>query len=233
MRTTLLLLAMLAMPVFAGQTVWKWVDDKGVTHYSDRAVPGATRMELNVGSSAPADATSYSSISSTPPTSPQKDPGPPYLSFEIWKPAEGDNIINTGGVVDVNIRIDPALQPGHTVHLYLDGRLVESATGSTTDYSLTEIARGLHTVIAVINDRSGKRLQETAPVQFSVQQASIANPPVGPALRPPPKPRPRTGAANKLLTSQPSYAALNGENVRIDPSTNRPIKPIKPGPKKP
>ena len=51
MRTTLLLLALLAGPALAAQTVWKWVDSNGVTHYADRPVPGATRMELSGGTS--------------------------------------------------------------------------------------------------------------------------------------------------------------------------------------
>ena len=235
MRTTLLMLAILATPAFAAQTVWKWVDDKGVTHYSDRAVPGATRMELNVssvGSSEPGP-----TVSAPAPASRQNqaDAGPPYANFEIWKPADGDTIPNTGGVVDVSMRIEPALRPGHSVSLYLDGRLVEGASGSSTEHSLTEVPRGVHNLIAVITDSRGTRVQESAPVSFTVLQASIANPPVGPALRTPPKPRPSgRGASNKLPTSQPSYAALNGERARINPLTNQPVKPAPaPGPKKP
>jgi hypothetical protein len=231
------MLAILATPAFGAQTVWKWVDDKGVTHYSDRAVPGATRMELNVssgGSSQPEPSLSASAPASS---QNQADAGPPYANFEIWKPADGDTIPNTGGVVDVNMRIEPALRPGHSVNLYLDGRLVEGASGSSTEYSLTEVPRGVHSLIAVITDSRGTRVQESAPVSFTVHQASVANPPVGPALRTPPKPRPGgRGASNKLPTSQPSYAALNGERARINPLTNQPLKPAPapaPGPKKP
>jgi hypothetical protein len=234
MRTTLLLLAIFATPAFAAQTVWKWVDDNGVTHYSDRAVPGATRMELNVApvGTEPVTTTTRPSASQ----SDAEESGAPYRNFEIWKPAQGETVPNTGGVVEVNIRVDPSLQPGHAMYLYLDGRLVE-ATGST-EYTLTEVPRGVHTVSAVITNSRGTRVQQTAPVSFTVHQASVANPPVGPALRPPPKPRPTgRGASNKLPRSQPSYAALNGEHARINPLTNQPVKPVTPapapGPKKP
>lgn len=230
MRTALLLLAMVATSAFAGQTVWKWVDERGVTHYSDRPVPGATKMELNVGAptSDPAATPSY------PANDGQDDrqdvpSGPAYRDFEIWKPSDGDTLVNTGGAVQVNIRIEPELQPGHSLALYLDGVLVEGV-GDALEYSLTEVPRGLHSLVAVINDRRGRRVQETAHVQFSVRQNSIANPPVGPALRPPPKPRPR-GAANKLPSEQPSYAALQGSRPAIDPATNLPVK-TKPAPKK-
>jgi hypothetical protein len=101
-------------------------------------------------------------------------------------------------------------------------------------YSLTEVPRGVHSVTAVITDQSGKTVQETSPVGFSVRQESIAQPPVGPTLRPPTKPKPRTGAANKVLTTQPSYGALNGAAARVNPATNLPVvtKPA-PKPKKP
>ncbi len=73
---------------------------------------------------------------------------------------------------------------------------------------------------------------------FTVRQESVAQPPVGPALRPPPKPTPRPGASNKLPTSQATYAALNGGRTAMDPVTNRsvvtkpaPAKPAVPGPR--
>jgi hypothetical protein len=225
------------MPAFAaGQTVWKWVDERGVTHYSDRPVPGATKMELNVGKPS-ADSPSFSSPRSSPSsaansaTNSDRPSGPPYRDLEIWRPADGDNIVNTGGAVDVSIRLEPALQAGHSLSLYLDGRLVESEAANATEYSLAEVPRGLHSLIAVVNDSRGERVQESATVRFSVRQTSIANPPVGPALRPPPKPRPG-GAANKLPAKQPSYAALNDAPSRIDPATNLPVKPA-PKPKTP
>jgi hypothetical protein len=221
---------MVATSAFAAQTVWKWVDERGVTHYSDRPVPGATKMELSVRDSAsdPADVPSYSSSDRS--NDRQDAPsGPPYRDFEIWKPGNGDTLVNTGGSIQVNIRIEPTLQPGHSLALYLDGALVEGM-GNALEYSLTEVPRGLHSLVAVVSDQRGRRVQETDQVQFSVRQTSIANPPVGPALRPPPKPRPR-GAANKLPSKQPSYAALQGSRPAIDPATNLPVK-TKPAPKK-
>lgn len=227
MRTTLVLLAALAgiglsSLGLASQTVWKWVDENGVTHYADRPVPGATLMEINSGrsvtSSSPAPAAAASSASSQP-----ADVGPPYSNFEIWKPGNDETIPNTGGLVTVNLRLEPALRPGHSLSLYLDGRLVEDFPGDALSFDLTEVPRGQHTLRAIISDGRGTRIQESDQVMFMVRQQSIAQPPVGPTLRPPPKPRPR-GAGNKLPTSQPSYAALHPAvpAARIDPATNRP-----------
>lgn len=229
MRTALLLLAIVATPVLAAQTVWKWVDERGVTHYSDRPMPGATKMELNVTTSSP-ESTPPPAPSNTTPREREQPSGPPYREFAIARPASGEHFINTGGVVEVTLQLDPYLQSGHSIALYLDGQLAADA-GSELQYSLTEVPRGEHSLVAVITDQDGRRLQETAAVQFLVRQTSIANPPVGPALRPPPRPRPR-GASNKLPTQQPSYATLNGGKAQIDPKTNLPVK-TKPASKKP
>ena len=89
---------------------------------------------------------------------------------------------------------------------------------------------------ATVTDQGGKQLQETGSVVFTVRQESTAQPPVGPALRPPnkPQPRPRTGAANKLPSTQPSYGALNGSTPLINPATNLPVvKKFTPKPGKP
>lgn len=233
MRTTLLLLALLAGPVLASQTVWKWVDENGVTHYADRPVPGAIKMEISSGTSS--GASSSGSFGST--TQPA-DTGPVYRNFEIWKPGDDETIPNTGGQVTVNVRVEPILQPGHSLYLYLDGRLIEGFPANTLSFDLKEVPRGMHQVRALINDGRGTRVQETEAVNFTVRQESVAQPPVGPALRPPtPKPQPRPRASNKLPTSQPTYAALNGGRAAIDPATNQPVvtkpavtKPATPGP---
>ena len=222
MRATLLLLVALAAPALANQVVWKWVDKDGVTHYSDRPVSGATRVELSTGNSAePAASPSPSSSYSTN-TQSRPEAGPVYRSFEIISPRNDENVVNTGGRVSVRIRFEPSLQTGHTLNLYLDGRLVEGFAPNAQDYDLSDVARGTHNLVATINSRSG-RLQETSPITFHVRQESAAQPPVGPNLRPPPKPQPR--GSNKLPSSQPSYAALNGQRAPVDPATNAPKPP--------
>ncbi|MFO7304602.1 MAG: DUF4124 domain-containing protein [Gammaproteobacteria bacterium] len=224
MRTVLLLLAMLAGPALAAgtQTVWKWVDEHGVTHYSDRPVPGASQMEVSVGK-----------IGTVPP-SPEPPPplrpstpepaGPPYEVLAITSPAPEEAIVNTAGQVQVSVRLEPALRPGHNLDIYLDGRRVESESRTATSRTLTEVPRGEHTLVAVVFDGRGNRVQESEPVKFYVIQTSIAKPPVGPALRTPQQ-RARPGAANKRLSAQPSYADLNGpRTLPVDPRTNLPVQ---------
>ena len=230
MRTALLVLLALAASGLSGtaaanSTVWKWVDEKGITHYSDRPVPGATRIEMSTGGGAQSRPSYDTSSAGT--TAPAAAPAELYRTFEIWRPESDQSFVNTTGTVNVEIRIEPALQAGHSLNLYLDGKLVEDFSGSTS-YVLQDVPRGTHSLVATINEQRGTRVRETGPVSFTVRQESIAQPPVGPALRPPPKPQPRTG--NKLSATQPTYSALNGAQPAIDPATNLPV-PKKPAPK--
>ena len=234
MRTALLILIALATSGLSDAAtaadIWKWVDANGVTHYSDQPVQGATRVEVragNVSQSTPASGASSASSAS------DSNAAPPYVDFEIYRPESNQSIINTGGQVGVEIRVNPAVQPLHELTLYLDGKLVTGFPRNTLSYALTEVPRGVHSVIAVISDQYGKTIQQTSPVGFNVRQESIANPPVGPTLRPPPKPQPR-GVANKVLTTQPTYGSLNGARPAVNPATNMPVAPKpKPKPKKP
>lgn len=190
MRTALLVFALLAAPAFASQSVWKWVDDKGVTHYTDRPVPGATRVEISVGSRADATQVAPANTSSTAPDR-NAPAATSYREFVIWKPADGDSVVNTGGALEVRMRLDPSLQRGHSIYLYLDGRLIEDFPPTALEYTLRDVPRGQHSLVAIIQDGRGQRVFETPAVRIDVRQASVSQPPVGPALRQqqPPKPR--------------------------------------------
>lgn len=187
MRTALIVLALLAAPAFAAQTVWKWVDDKGVTHYSDQPGPGAQRVEVSSGSrSDPVNnSANYSQRAPTP-----QQAGDLYRNFEILTPSDQETFANTGGSIGVRIRFEPELQAGHSLIVYLDGRRLDEFPPTARDYTLQGISRGTHQLTAIIQDSAGTRLK-TAEVTFYVRQESTAQPPVGPTLRPPPRPRNR------------------------------------------
>jgi hypothetical protein len=228
MRTVLyVFLALVAVPAFAGQVVWKWVDEKGVTHFSDQPVPGATKMELNSAPRPSAEpAPSY-----TPPPQATRPVGPPYARFVVESPQQDESIINTGGKVSVRLSTTPALSAGHNVTIYLDGARVEDFPPYATAHDLPNVPRGTHTIKAVVADPQGSVLQESPSTTFHVRQESVAKPPVGPTLRNPPK---RTSSnGNKMRTAQPTYQALNGGQAQIDPNTNMPVKtqPAPNGPK--
>ena len=224
MRTALYVLLALAAPAFAAQTVWKWVDDKGVTHYSDQPVPGAIKMELNSSSRSSSPSTPPPAVSSPPPqtqTAPARR-GPAYSRFVIESPQPDESIVNTGGKVSVRISSTPSLSDDVSLEVFLDGNKVEGLSRSSMATELSDVPRGSHTLKAVLKDQAGSVIQETPAITFHVRQESIAKPPAGPKVRNPNSPR--RSAGNKLRTTQPSYVALNGAPPRINPKTNLPPK---------
>jgi hypothetical protein len=231
MRTALYVLLALSVPAFAGQTVYKWVDEKGVTHFSDQPVAGAEKVELSSGSSRSTPAPTYSAprAQDTP-----ADKGPAYSRFVIESPQQDEAVINTGGVVRVTVGSSPQLAGAHQIVFYLDGSAVADADPHSSTHEFTTMPRGTHTIKAVVSTLQGVKIQETPTVTFHVRQESAAQPPVGPALRNNNN-KPKRTVGNKMSTQQPSYSALNGGMAAMDPRTNLPVnakpKPTPSGPK--
>jgi len=235
MRTALLLLLALAATGLSSTAsaadVWKWVDSKGVTHYSDQPVPGAIKIEVRAGNIS--EAPPVQTVSSDTASDPASQAAVTDYRVQIVRPQNNQALINTAGQVEVEIQVEPPLQQVHSLSLYLDGKLVTAGAPNSLAYVLSGLPRGTHHVIAVIREGSGKTIQESPTVEFTVRQESIAQPPTGPSLGTPPKPRPRptNRASNKMVTKQPSYDALHGGGEpAIDPKTNLPVVK-KPAPK--
>ena len=203
MRIACLLMLSALSFTAAAQAVWKYVDEQGVTHYTDQFVPGAEKVQLRSGSATTAQ-TSNSSAVATPSRKTQTA----YRLFQITRPADQESVVNTGGVLQVSMQLEPGLLTGHSVSLYLDGKRVQSPTADTLEFELKDVARGEHTLVGVIIDENERRAAETPKVTFTMRQKSILmTPPVGPSVRPPTKapttPRPAT------RSSQPAFADLH------------------------
>ncbi len=153
---------------------YRWVDESGQTHYSDRPVPGAEQFELvSVSPSAP------SGPHLLPPMSAAVEVQTPraaaYPSFAVIQPASDETLWGTGGVIDVALRIGPELQPGHRLGYYLDGEFTLTESPSTR-FQLQDVHRGTHTLQAVILDEGHEEIVRSSVVTFYVQQTSIYYP---------------------------------------------------------
>ena len=205
MKTRFLLLASCLL-AFASQAqeskvqMWMWKDANGVVHYSDVPGPGAVQVGINVSKGQPGAAPA-SSGSSEGQGEGRREGAPQqsdaqattYSSLEITQPANGTSFFDADSVVDVQLASDPALAGGDSVYLYLDGQRVGNS-GDARSYSLSNVERGTHSLTAVIFDAQGKERIRSQPVVFYVKQNTINTPAaVGPAVKPRPKPTPRTG----------------------------------------
>jgi hypothetical protein len=195
----LIVLPMLYATALAAEPAWTWVDANGRRHYSDRPVEGATRVDLPGAQGfatrpAPTAQTPRTSTagSTTTPTN-AAEAAPTYRSFTIRSPAHEETLWNIGAILNVQLGIDPGLQPGHRIDVYLDGQRVVIGEQSP-QFTIPDVFRGLHTMSAVIRDAGGRELRRAPEITFMVQQTSVANPvnPQRPAPNPPPpRPTPR------------------------------------------
>jgi len=159
----------------SGQQAYRWTDENGQVHYSDRPAPGATEVRLRGAQGyAPAAPRAEAAPSAAEPAT-AEEAVRPYTVFNVIQPSQQETLWNIGTVVNVQVDLQPGLQTGHHLGAYLDGQLVDvGATG--TQFQLTDVFRGTHTLQAVVLDASGGEVLRSLAVTFMVQQTSIQNP---------------------------------------------------------
>jgi len=176
----LIALLLLSSAAASAAPAWTWVDADGRRHFSDRPVPGATRIDLP--DSAPAAGGTRTTASTTT-TIPQLQgsatetvPDIGYTRFDILSPSNEQTLWNIGGTLSMQVAVEPSLQSSHALDVVMDGQRVElGARGG--QLTIPEVYRGLHTLQAVIVDAvSGSEVLRSQPVTIMVQQTSILNP---------------------------------------------------------
>ena len=169
---TVFLLSMVSAGAVAAE-VWRWVDENGVTHFSDRPHPGAEQVEL-------APAQTFTAPALPPPRRPAPreaaEPAPAYSRVTIVSPAAGEMLWNIGGELTVQVALEPQLISGHELRMFLDGNRVEGVPQGPVQFTIGEVWRGEHTLRAAIFDSGGRELASSEAITFYVQQTSIQNP---------------------------------------------------------
>jgi hypothetical protein len=81
---------------------------------------------------------------------------------------DDESIVNTGGDFSVSVQTTPALQPGHSLRLMLDG----AAYASSADggFSLRNIDRGSHTLQVQVIDEDGAVLSASGTITVHVRR---------------------------------------------------------------
>ena len=174
-RLWLLLVALCAVGNASAAVVWKWIDKNGVVHYSDQPVPGAVQVTLNAQTYGASDATPASAAGDVQ-QSPNEPKTPTYESVTISGPRNEETISGTGGVVNISVLVDPYLQSGHSLAIYLDGRLVSAPGSTATSTQVSDVPRGAHTIVARVLDADNQIIKQSDTITFFVYQTSILKP---------------------------------------------------------
>ena len=165
---------LLAGLVFA--QAYRWVDENGVVHFSDRPEPGAERIELPKSnpSSTPTPTFSAAATRSRQATEAETEPADQPFSYEslsIASPVAEETLWNIAGVLNVSLDLQPALQPGHQIRVYFDGEPM--TTVSSTSFQLDEVWRGAHNLQVEVLDQRGNMMIRSQPNRFYVQQTRV------------------------------------------------------------
>lgn len=157
--------------------VYRWVDKDGVVHYSDQPHPGAEEVELQSAPTINMPTPRRTPAAGTRATATdEQQPTAGYESLAVASPAAEETLWNIGGVLNVSLNLQPALQSGHQLRVYFDG-IPQEVSG--TQFQLQEVYRGAHNLQAEVLDRNGQLLIRSEPIRFYVQQTTIVNPRAG------------------------------------------------------
>lgn len=163
----------LACSLTLAGTVYKWVDENGVVHYSDQPHPNAEKVQVQAVQTYKAAPYQSTAPSAAPDSGNSSQPA--YRGCAIGAPTEGSEFANLDAL-NISVRTDPLPRPGDQIFILLDGAPVNGGAPTGTQYTLTPVERGFHTLQAVIRDAGGEMLCQSPGVSFSVHQPSVKNP---------------------------------------------------------
>jgi hypothetical protein len=180
MRKLALLLSMLTAVSALATETWRWRDAEGVIHYSDRPVPGAERIDVNVSQHS-------SSEEAAPAATPQRpraaDPAPIHYRCEMLRPAN-DEVFNSVTAVTATVALEPGLTEGARLQVYLNGAAYGAWPPGVQTYTLENLVRGSYTISARVVDANGTALCTGPSINFHIRQPSL----LSPARKPTPVP---------------------------------------------
>jgi hypothetical protein len=168
---------LLALAFAASAATYRWVDEQGVVHYSDKPQEGAVEVQLQgaQGYSAPAPADVKAKTTDGEAFR--------YDSVEIVSPYEEEVLFNIGTEMSLQVVTVPALRPEHLLKLTVDGKDVTGKAVRSKNFKVEGVFRGTHTAQVTVVDKDGNTVQQSGLRTFHVRQ-NIA--------KQPPRPQPRT-----------------------------------------
>ncbi|WP_299687074.1 DUF4124 domain-containing protein [uncultured Vibrio sp.] len=182
MKKILFMIGLAAAFSCSAQTVYTWVDEDGVLHFSDTPTGQNTKSLHLPDVQAPTPAPKFEDsipvdTAAEPPTNAQeKTPAterelPAQLALTMQTPVHEQAIRSNQGLISVQIALNRKLGIGEQLQLMLDGRRY-GAPQTQLNWQLKGIDRGTHT-IAIQAYRSGKLIASTSPVTVYLHRATL------------------------------------------------------------
>jgi hypothetical protein len=157
-----------SLTVAAKSEIYRWVDAKGVVHYSDKPVdkdakpadlpPIQTMRSSQLGTALASEGSVKAEEESVV-----------VKSVRITAPASEEMIRDADGVVPVAVEVQPALPKGAGFIFLLDGKAQNNKIWGSASFSLAGVERGEHKLSVNVVDKAGKVLKSSPSVTFFMQ----------------------------------------------------------------
>lgn len=160
---TLSALSLMLILSTAFADIYKWVDSRGVVHFSDTPHSGATKIELPEAQSYSPPAQSEAPLEHLSPNSEHPSNEHAYSKIQITQPDNEATIRNNQGSIAVTVQVEPDLFSEDKLQLIFDGSPLGEPQTNTL-FQLSGIYRGAHTLGVQIVDASGSVLDTSDPI---------------------------------------------------------------------
>ncbi|RJG50562.1 DUF4124 domain-containing protein [Motilimonas pumila] len=173
MKYIILSLLLVSWHGFASQDkVYRWVDDNGVVHYSDKAVAGAKKVHIKIS---PSHKVPMKASNQTPAAKAEqaaaKEKTVNYQA-RIISPENDGTIRDNSGNIFVNVEVTPEFDGDHSLQLLIDGKPLGGKIKSTS-LKATNIDRGTHTLQVQLIDKGGKIIASTSSITVHLHRAGL------------------------------------------------------------
>jgi hypothetical protein len=174
MRALTFTLLSLVCSAALAATVYKWVDENGVVHYSDQPHPNAEKLQVHAAQSYKPSALDTAAAGGGGGGASPAAPAP-YRGCAIVQPQDGQAFANIDSVTVV-VQTDPQLHQGDKIFVTVDGQALNGGNPTGSQFVVSPVERGTHTAQAQVKDSGGAVQCQTPPVTFEVHQNSLLNP---------------------------------------------------------
>ncbi len=165
-------LCLLLISFTAQAAMYRWTDEQGNVHMSDKPPPANVEYEVM-------DRPRPNVVETPKPPPPPEDivdtlgepaDEPPkevtYRSLRIIQPQEDEGVRSNSGEITITVSPSPGLGEDDKIVIYLDNKIV--SRGEKTSVTVPNLTRGTHKTRAVIINRKGRTVIKSPTVTFHV-----------------------------------------------------------------
>lgn len=163
MRIFLSIISIAFIITVQANEAYKSVGEDGNVIYTDKPAAGGEKIQLKDVQAIKKPDAEPAEIS--PDQEPQEDA---YSKLEITNPKDGESIYDNNGIINISVRVVPALKSreGDKLILHMDGEQIDES--KRKQFNLNGIQPGTHSFVVAILDKDEKELKRSVPVSLTL-----------------------------------------------------------------